>query len=138
MKKYELINHTADLGVEIYGRDLKELFQNAGEALFEILCDPSEVGDSVQRRLVVVGDDLEQLMVVWLGELLFLHETEGLLFKRFEVEEVGDTRLKATVHGERFKEGHHTIKAEVKAVTYHQIQVRHKGSGWISRVIFDL
>lgn len=138
MKKYELINHTADLGVEIYGRDLKELFQNAGEALFEILCDPSEVGDSVQRRLVVVGDDLEQLMVVWLGELLFLHETEGLLFKRFEVEEVEDTRLKATVHGERFKEGHHTIKAEVKAVTYHQIQVRHKGSGWISRVIFDL
>jgi len=138
VKKYELINHTADLGVEIYGRDLKELFQNAGEALFEILCDPSEVGDSVQRRLVVVGDDLEQLMVVWLGELLFLHETEGLLFKRFEVEEVEDTRLKATVHGERFKEGHHTIKAEVKAVTYHQIQVRHKGSGWISRVIFDL
>ncbi len=138
MKKYELIDHTADLGLEIYGKDLKELFENAGEALFEIICDLSQVAESMKKRVVVDGEDLEQLMVTWLGELLYLHDVEGSLFKRFEIEEIGSKSLKATVYGEKFKEGHHTIKTEIKAVTYHQIQVREEEDRWTSRVILDL
>jgi SHS2 domain-containing protein len=138
VKRYEFIDHTADMGVEVYGRDLRELFQNAGEALFEIICDVSEVTESIEKRVAVDGEDLEQLMVVWLGELLYLHDVERLLFKRFEVEEIGERRLVATVYGEEFKENHHTIKTEIKAVTYHQIQVRQEDGRWIARVIFDL
>lgn len=138
MKKYEFIDHTADLGIEVYGKDLKDLFQNAGEALFEIMYDLSEVVESIEKRVVVNGDNLEQLMVVWLGELLFLHDTEGLLFKRFEIEGIGNKRLEAAVYGEKFEEGHHLINTEIKAVTYHQIEVREEGDRWISRVIFDL
>ncbi|MFA4909464.1 MAG: archease [Desulfobacteria bacterium] len=138
MKRYEFIDHTADMGVEVYGRDLRELFQNAGEALFEIICDVSEVTESIEKRVAVDGEDLEQLMVVWLGELLYLHDVERLLFKRFEVEEVGERKLVATVYGEELKEGYHTIKTEIKAVTYHQIQVRQEDGRWIARVIFDL
>jgi len=138
VKRYEFIDHTADMGVEVYGRDLRELFQNAGEALFEIICDVSEVTESIEKRVAVDGEDLEQLMVVWLGELLYLHDVERLLFKRFEVEEVGERKLVATVYGEELKEGYHTIKTEIKAVTYHQIQVRQEDGRWIARVIFDL
>ncbi|MBI4621281.1 MAG: archease [Desulfobacterales bacterium] len=138
VKKYEFIDHTADLGIEVYGRDLKGLFQNAGQALFEIICDPSEITESIEKKVAVDGEDLEQLMVVWLGELLYLHDVERLLLRRFEVEEVGERRLTATVYGEELKEGHHTIKTEIKAVTYHQIQVRQEDGRWIARVIFDL
>ncbi|MFH2013020.1 MAG: archease [Pseudomonadota bacterium] len=138
MKRYELIDHTADLGIEVYGRNLKELFQNAGYALFEIICDISNVTESIQKKVYVDGEDLEQLMVVWLGELLYLHDTERLLFKRFDIEEIEERRMAATVYGEEFKEGHHNIKTEVKAVTYHQIQVRKEDDIWKARVIFDL
>lgn len=138
MKRYELIDHTADLGIEVYGRDLRKLFQNAGHALFEIICDLSEVAETFEKRVAVDGEDLEQLMVVWLGELLYLHDVERLLLKRFKVEEIGERRLVATVYGEEFKEGHHTINTEIKAVTYHQIQVRQEEGRWRARVIFDL
>ena len=138
MKRYKLIDHTADLGIEVYGKDLRDLFQNAGHALFEIICDLSEVTEFIEKRVAVDGEDLDQLMVVWLGELLYLYDTERLLFKRFEVEEIGERRLIATVYGEELNEGHHTIKTEIKAVTYHQIQVRQEEGRWIARVIFDL
>ena len=138
MKGYEIIDHTADIGIKVYGKDLKELFQYAAEALFEIICDLSEVADSIQRGVTLDGDDLEQLMVVWLGELLYLYETERILFKRFEVKGVENNTLRATVYGEEFKEGHHSIRTVIKAVTYHQIQVEQKDGIWVSRVIFDL
>ena len=138
MKKYEFIDHTADLGVEVYGKDLKELFENAGEALFEIICDMSNVIESVKRVITLESDDLEQLMVVWLGELLYLYDTERLLFKRFNIQRIGNNGLEAVLYGEELKTGHHTINAEIKAVTYHQIQVRQEENRWKSRVIFDM
>ena len=138
MKQYRLIDHTADLGIEVYGKDLKELFQNAAEAFSEIVWDTSQVLESRQIDISVEGDGLEQLMVMWLGELLYIHETEGFLFKRFEIHEMGDSRIRATGYGENFYEERHLIRTEIKAVTYHQIQVRQQEDIWISRVIFDL
>ena len=138
MKKYKLIDHTADLGIEVYGKDLKELFQNAAEALFEIICDLSKVSESIEKKISVDGEGLEQLMVVWLGELLYIHDMEGVLFRRFEIEEIGDAKVNATAYGEEFSKDRHIIKTEIKAVTYHQIQVRQEKGKWMSRVIFDL
>jgi SHS2 domain-containing protein len=77
-------------------------------------------------------------MVDWLTELLYLHEVESLLFKKFKVESVGEDGLRARVKGEPFEEGVHVIKTGVKAVTYHQIEVRQEKEGWRARIIFDL
>jgi SHS2 domain-containing protein len=77
-------------------------------------------------------------MVDWLGELLYLHDVENLLFKRFHVDSVGKEGLKAKVKGDFFQEGVHVIKTGVKAVTYHQIEVRQEKEGWRARIIFDL
>jgi SHS2 domain-containing protein len=77
-------------------------------------------------------------MVDWLCELLFLHDVENLLFKGFKVDSVGEEGLKAIVKGEPFQEGVHVIKTEVKAVTYHQIEVRRGNRGWRAQVILDL
>jgi len=138
MKRFEILDHTADIGLVVYGDDLNALFENAGEAFFHLITDLRKVKRRMERRVSIGGESLERLMVDWLSELLYLHDVENLLFKGFKVESVGEDGLKATVKGEPFQEGVHVIKTEVKAVTYHQIEVRQKNRGWRAQIIFDL
>ncbi|OGP55390.1 MAG: hypothetical protein A2162_11770 [Deltaproteobacteria bacterium RBG_13_52_11b] len=138
MKRYEILDHTADTGLIVHGKDLKSLFENAGEGFFNLITDLKTVRSRVERRVELGGETLERLMVDWLTELLFLHEVELLLFKEFRVESVGEEGLKAVVMGEPFQEGTHVIKTEVKAVTHHQIRVQQEQEGWSAQVIFDL
>ncbi|MGR3309644.1 MAG: archease [Candidatus Brocadiales bacterium] len=137
-KKYRLINHTADLGIEVYGEGLQELFSNAGFALFDIITDISRVKETTKRVITIEGSDLEQLIVNWLNELLYLHDVEGLLFKRFEVQEITDKNLKALIAGERYDPNKHIIETVVKAVTYHQLQVVQENNRWRAVIIIDL
>jgi len=138
MKHFEILDHTADIGIIVYGEDLKSLFQNAGEAFFHLITDLKKVRLRTERKIEIGGESLERLMVDWLSELLYLHEVENLLFKRFNVESVGEEGLRAKVKGEVFQEEVHVIKTGVKAVTYHQIEVRQEKEGWRARIIFDL
>jgi SHS2 domain-containing protein len=138
MKRFEVLDHTADIGLIVYGEDLKTLFENAGEAFFHLITDLKKVRRRVERRIEIKGEDLERLMVDWLSELLYLHDVENLLFKGFKVESVGEGGLKARVKGEPFQEGVHVIKTGVKAVTYHQIEVRKENGRWRAQIIFDL
>jgi len=138
MKRFEVLDHTADIGLIVYGEDLKTLFENAGEAFFHLITDLKKVRRRVEKRIEIRGEDLERLMVDWLSELLYLHDVENLLFKGFKVESVGEGGLKARVKGEPFQEGVHVIKTGVKAVTYHQIEVRKKNGRWRAQIIFDL
>ncbi len=137
-KKFEFVDHTADIGLVVYGKDLKTLFENAGEAFFHVITDLKKVRRSEERKIELKKESLERLMVDWLNELLYLHEVENLLLKRFEVDGIGEEGLKATVKGESFKEGVHVIKTSVKAATHHQIQVRKENGHWKAQVILDL
>ena len=137
-KQFEILDHTADIGVIVYGENLGALFENAGEAFFHLITDLRKVKRRIEKRIDIRGESLDRLMVDWLNELLYLHDVEGLLFKGFRVESVGKNGLKATAKGEPFQEGVHVIKTEVKAVTYHQIEVRQEKGGWRAQVIFDL
>ena len=138
MKRFEILDHTADIGIMVYGEDLKSLFENAGKAFFHLITDLRKVRLRTERKIEIGGESLERLMVDWLNELLYLHDVENLLFKRFRVESAGEAGLKAKVNGEIFQEGVHVIKTEVKAVTYHQLEVRQEKGGWRARIIFDL
>jgi SHS2 domain-containing protein len=137
-RSFRILDHTADIGVVVKGRDLKTLFENAGHAFFHLLTDLRKVKPRVERRVEIGAESLERMMVDWLSELLYLHDVEGLLFKTFRVETVGKNGLKARVTGELFQEGVHVIKTEIKAVTYHQIRVARAEGGWRARIIFDL
>jgi len=138
MKRFEVFNHTADIGLIIHGENLKSLFENAGEAFFHLITDLRKVRRRIERRIHIGGESLDRLMVDWLSELLYLHDVENLLFKGFQVESVGEDGLRAVVKGEPFQEGVHVIKTEVKAVTYHRIEVRQENGRWRAQVIFDL
>lgn len=137
-KNYEVLDHTADMGLIVYGEDLKSLFENAGEAFFHLITDLKKVRHRIERRIHIDGESLERLMVDWLSELLYLHDVENLLFKAFKIESVGEDGLEGIVKGERFQEGVHVIKTEVKAVTYHQIKVQQRNGRWRAQIIFDL
>jgi SHS2 domain-containing protein len=138
MKRFEILDHTADIGLIVYGESLKTLFENAGEAFFHLITDLKKVKRRTERRIEIGKEDLERLMVDWLSELLYLHDVEHLLFKEFKIESVGEDGLKAVVKGEVFQEGVHVIKTGVKAVTYHRIEVRMENGRWRAQIIFDL
>lgn len=138
MPKYTIIDHTADIGIDVFGDTLQDLFSNAGFALFDIITDLSTVECKVKHSLNIVGVDKEQLLVNWLSELLFLHDVKNLLFKNFYVNQLSDYQLTADVSGEAFDEKRHIIKTEVKAVTYHSLSIIQKDQQWKARIIFDL
>lgn len=138
MKRFEVLDHTADIGLIVYGEHLRALFENAGEAFFHLMTDLRKVRLRTERRIEIGKENVERLMVDWLTGLLYLHDVEHLLFKKFEVESVGEDGLRARVKGEPFQEGIHVMKTGVKAVTYHQIEVRETEEGWRARIILDL
>lgn len=137
-KRYDVFEHTADVGIQVYGETLKDLFAHGGFALFDFMLDLSSVGQHVSEDITLECFDREELFVRWLSELLFLFEAKGLVLKYFDVHFVRGGRLRATVGGEKFVPGHHQIFNQVKAITYHQVQVRKEKDIWIARVILDL
>ncbi len=137
-KSYKTFNHTADLGIEVYGEDQKQLFVNAGLALFDLITDMDKVEVKTSLPLMAEGMDLEDLMVSWLRELLYLHQVKGYLFRNFAIHEISEKVLKATVKGEKFNPRRHELTREIKAATYHQIKVACEKGVWISRIVFDI
>jgi len=138
MKRYETFPHTADLGVRVFGRTLEEFFANAAYALFDLLTDLKKVRESTRLEIDVQAADREELLVRWLGELLFLCESEGYLFRRFSFSHLDATSLRAIAWGETFDPCRHRFKSEIKAVTYHKVEVQEKDGTWEGRVIFDV
>jgi SHS2 domain-containing protein len=138
VKRYETFDHTADLGVRVYGQTAEELFANAAFALFDLLTDLNRVRETLSYDLHVEAADREELLVRWLNELLFLTETPGYLFKRFSVSHMDATSMQAVAHGESFDPFRHKFNLEIKAITYHQVAVKEEGGKWEARVIFDI
>jgi len=138
MKTYELIDHTADVGVKAYGTNLSEAFEHAAKAMFDIITDNSEIENTGQYEIILEAPDLEQLLVDWLSELLFLNSANNLVFGFFKVElDEKKKQLTARVFGEKFTLSKHKIGSEIKAVTYHMLEVRKK-SPYHVQVLFDI
>jgi SHS2 domain-containing protein len=138
VKRYETFDHTADLGVRVFGRTYEEVFANAAYALFDLLTDLNRVRQTLSYNLRVEAADREELLVRWLGELLFLSSAQGYLFKKFSISHLDQTSLQAVAHGETFDPSRHEFKVEIKAVTYHQVEVKEEDGKWEARVIFDI
>jgi SHS2 domain-containing protein len=138
MKPYELIDHTADVLLKAYGKNLSEAFENAAKGMFDIITDKSEIESIGQYRIQLEADDLEQLLVDWLSELLFLNSAKNLVFGFFKVDiDEKRTSLTADVFGERYSLSKHKMGVEVKAVTYHMLEVRNKKPFHV-QVLFDI
>ena len=137
MKRYEFFDHTADIGIHIFGRSMPELFENAGFALFDIITDIETVREREKRSFALQRDSLDELLVEWLGRLLFISATELFLFRRFHVVQIDGESMQAEAWGEPMQDALHIIKTEVKAVTYHKLKVYEEQGLWHATVVLD-
>jgi SHS2 domain-containing protein len=135
---YRVFDHTADLGVEITGASLEEVYAGAADALFDLLTDLAPVREAEERAISVEGEGPDDLLVNFLRELLYAWNGESFLMKRCTIREVAPRWLTVLLRGETYDPARHRIKMEIKAVTYHQASVRRTEAGWLARVVFDV
>ena len=144
MPKYTLFDHTADIGVEIFGRTKKVLFANAACALFDILIqttDSVKIGKGIRGQkkiMTVAGTDVADLLINFLRELLYLFDGEGFVVIHCIVIDCSNRKLVAQLWVESCHQKKHVMKTEIKAVTYHGLSVERIKNGWKARVIFDV
>ncbi|MBU1053797.1 MAG: archease [Proteobacteria bacterium] len=136
--KYKTIDHTADIGIEVFGFKLEDLFENAAFAMYDLLTDTGTLLSLSETSITVTGQDWPDLMVNWLRELLYLFTGKAMLVKSTKIISLSEFTITANIKYEDFVSGCHIIKNEIKAVTYHQIKVEPAGSKWKARIIFDV
>ena len=135
---FEFFDHTADVGMIARGATLEEAFANTAKGMFALMVDLERVAEREERRVEVTADDAEGLLVNWLAELLYISEVDGLVFRHFDIEEAGETRLAARAFGEALDLERHNPQLMIKAVTRHMLEVTPEDAGWRVRVVLDI
>ncbi len=138
MGTFEVIEHTADIGIIARGDTLVEAFEAAAEGMFSLMVDPGTVENRAWLERQVEADDHEGLLVAWLNDLLAVVNIEAFVPVVFVVDQISPGRLSATVHGEPVDPDRHRFRRDVKAATYHMVEVKQIDGGWTARVIFDV
>lgn len=143
-KPYEFFDVTADVGFWAYGNTLEDAYQNASLAMFDVMTDTKKVSQSVSKEIKIESEDKVSLLYDYLEELLFLEETELMFFSKFNISiqkitESNESKfeLVGTVSGEYIDWNKHERRDEVKAVTFHLMDVI-KDDIFKVRVILDL
>lgn len=131
------LEHTADIGIEAWGADLRAAFGEAAVGLCALMVDPATIEEREERRIAVDADDVGDLLVRFLSELIALADSESLLFRRFAIDVLGERHLEARAWGERIDSERHRLLTAVKAATYHTLAVD-PGPPARVRVILDL
>ncbi len=135
---YKLIDHTADFGIHVFGLNPKDLFINAASAMFEQIAESEDKSWEKKHDIKISGADWPDLMVNWLRELLFLWSARQMLIKDIDISSITETGLAAVLAYDAYHPDNHILKSEIKAVTYHQIQVKESSTGWEAKIIFDV
>ena len=150
-KNYEILEHTADICIRVKAKDLKGLFKNSALAMFEIMAEKdsdtrckilsfaeASKGRPDTRNITVrqKADNSEELFINWLNELLSLSATKGLIFLGFKINKLSEKEIESEVVGEDIK--NYRVNTEIKAATYHELQLSKIKSGWQAEVIFDV
>jgi SHS2 domain-containing protein len=136
--KYIIVEHTADIGIEVKSKTLAGLFALSACAMFDLMVELSGVRPRQMAEVSLQADSHEELMATWLNELIFRSEISGMFFSKFEIESIDGGLLKASVWGEPYDEGRHSIDHSIKAATYHELDVSRTRRGWSARIIFDV
>ncbi len=137
-KNYEIIDHTADIGIKVKGSDLGELFKNAALAVFQISSRRQYTKDKKRTVISLKQEALspEELFVNWLNELLSLSAVKGLIFHDIKVKNIDPNHIEALCVASSIE--NYKVNIEIKAATYHQLKIEHKQDYWQAEVILDV
>ena len=141
MKKFEFLEHTADVYVAAYGATFEEAFENAALAMFETMTDTKTIRPELKETVEIAGEDEYALLYSWLEALLLKFEVEGKLYSKFNVKirkKPEGYTLIAEIFGEPFDPEKHPSKVAVKAVTYHRMEIAKKDGGFSVKFILDI
>jgi SHS2 domain-containing protein len=144
---FKIIEHPADTGIEVNAANIEDLFEIAAEGMFSIMCMTKGVGHELKKTIKLreaTELKFDDLLILWLEKLLYIHETSLMLFSKFEIKNLkigqGKSRLDAIIYGEKINLKKHEVLISIKAPTYHKLKVSCDASGerWSGRVIFDV
>jgi len=136
VQPFDIIDHTADIGIRAYGSTLAEAFVNMAVGLSTIITEPETIRQTDKRVANITAPDVEALLFEWMNYLIFVFDVENLLFSRFKMIEFTDEQMVAECWGEKYDPSRHELKLGVKSATYHMLEVDREGNS--VQVIFDV
>lgn len=136
MVKYEYLEHTADAKFKAYGKNFEEAISNAVTAMFGMLTDIEKVEPKIKREIEIKAENMKSLVYDFLDELLFLLDTEGIIFTRLENVEFKEFSIKATAIGDSYK--NYDISGNIKSMTYNDMVVEDKNGKFIIQCVVDI
>ena len=138
--KFRFFEHTADVGIEAYGKNLKELFENAAFATSEVMVNTKQIKASTKKEINLENKDIEKLLFDFLDEIIYYKDAETLLFSKFEVNINKNKiyKLKAKIYGEKINPKKQELRDDAKAVTLYEFKIEKIKSGYKVRFILDI
>lgn len=132
---FEILEHTADLKIRVIGNDLPELFINAGLAI----AAQQQVKDQLLKKPIwesveIKSADQKSLLIDWLNEILSRSDLNDKVYTNFQIEELSETRLQARIAGQKVTQK----QIDIKAATYHDLEIRQVNSHWQAIIVFDI
>jgi len=137
-RRFEVTDHTADIGIIAHGQDLAELMANVACGMLSLIVDPLTVKSTLTAKIELEEQDSVTLLVVWLNTLLYELDVNHLLCCEFDIVVSGQTKLSAVCRGEKLDTAKHRLKREVKAATYHNLSISEENGIYSASIIFDI
>jgi SHS2 domain-containing protein len=135
MMGFEEVEHTADQALRIFGASLAELLLSAAAGLTHLMAvDASAISTEIEKSVELNAIDAESLLVEWLSELVYLAESELLVFKKFKILKATATHLQAKIFGGKTS----MLQKHIKAVTYHNLKIIKTSEGLEATIVFDV
>jgi len=139
MIPYEIIEHTADVGLKVNGTTIKELFENAASGMFYIVAHKKSIANEHKKiQIKKEVEDFEELLVDWLSELLYIFDSQKILFSNFKILELNNSGVIGEAFGEKIDPSKNTLQTEIKAVTFHDLKIEEDKNGFSCKIIFDV
>lgn len=140
MKQFETIDISGDVGIRVFGTDMKAMFENAASGMYSLITDIKDIEEIKQIEISAESISLEGLLVSYLNELIFHFDAYGFIGKKTTINEFdpSECRLKAEVMGEDFDIERHQRKLLLKAATYHRLRIEEKDGIYQAEIIFDI
>jgi SHS2 domain-containing protein len=140
--RYQVLEDVAlaDCALDIEGRDPNDLFETAAAALAELMVEPATLETSTERTITLTAPSLDLLLYDWLSELIYRKDRDREVFPqaRVRVSGSGPFRLQADVRGGIIDRARTALRADPKAVTFHQFAVMPVDGGWRARIVIDI
>lgn len=135
---YEILDHTADVCIRVSGRTFSEFLRTAALAMMDQITDRNRVESVIEEVFEVTGETKEEVLVRMLSEILYLHHAKKLVFKDIELDMRERDTLNGIIKGEEFDPGKHELALDIKAVTYHNLNIVRVNDKFIADIVFDI